>query len=79
MSRAAQLLQDDFTQTPRAALRRQVRERLAEHDALEGVDFEHVAAAVRALERGRSGEFQMAPGVRVAIENGRLTVHREVR
>jgi hypothetical protein len=53
-----------------------VRARLREHQALRGVDFEHIEAAVRALERGSSGRFAMGPGVELAIENGELTVHR---
>jgi len=60
-------------------LRRQVRERLREHQALRGVDFEHIEAAVRALERGSSGRFSMGPGVELTIEDGQLTVHRELR
>lgn len=79
VSRAADLVGAELAQAPEAALRRQVREALREHQALRGVDFEHVEAAVRALERGRSGSFSMGSGVLVTIENGALTVHRERR
>jgi hypothetical protein len=34
---------------------------------------------VRALERGGNGRFAMSPGVELTIENGELTVHREMR
>lgn len=79
VSRAAFLMQEEIEAGPQAARREQVRRTLQTHGALEGVDFEHVAAAVRALERGRSGRFHMAPGVELSVENGELTVHREVR
>jgi tRNA(Ile)-lysidine synthase len=76
VARAAQVIGDELADAPQASLRRQVRERLREHQALRGVDFEHIEAAVRALERGGSGRFAMGPGVELAIENGELTVHR---
>lgn len=79
VSRAAEVVASELAETPEAALRRQVRATLREHQAIRGVDFEHIEAAVRALERGRSGRFSMGPGVEVTIENGRLTVHREMR
>ena len=79
VARAAHLVGEELEGSRKAGLRRQVRERLREHQALLGVDFAHVEAAVRALERGSSGRFAMAPGVEVAIENGELTVHREMR
>lgn len=79
VARAAQVVGDELAGSPQAALRRQVRETLQEHQALRGVDFEHVEAAVRALERGGRGSFTMASGVVVTIENGALTVHREMR
>ena len=79
VSRAADLVAAELAQAPEAALRRQVRDALQEHQALRGVDFEHVEAAVRALERGSSGRFSMGSGVHVTIENGALTVHREMR
>lgn len=79
VARAAHLVSEELEASPRAGLRRQVRETLREHQALLGVDFEHVEAAVRALERGAGGRFAMAPGVELTIENGELTVHREMR
>jgi tRNA(Ile)-lysidine synthase len=79
VSRAAELVAAELLDAPEAALRRQVRETLREHQALRGVDFEHIEAAVRALERGNSGRFSMGSGVELTIENGQLTVHREER
>lgn len=79
VARAAQVVGDELAGSPQAALRRQVRETLQEHQALRGVDFEHVEAAVRTLQRGGRGSFTMASGVVVTIENGELTVHREMR
>jgi hypothetical protein len=76
IARTAQVVGDELAQVPQASLRRQVRARLQEHQALRDVDFEHVEAAVRALERGGSGTFTMASGIVVTIENGELTVHR---
>lgn len=77
VSRAAELVGDELDGTPAAALRRHVREALRENEALAGVDFEHVEAAVRALQSGGSGRFDMVAGVELAIENGGLTVHRK--
>ena len=79
VSRAAELVAAELLDSPEAALRRQVRETLREHQALRGVDFEHIEAAVRALERGGSGTFSMGSGIALTIENGHLTVHREKR
>lgn len=79
VARAAQLVGEELLQTPQAALRKQVRATLQEHQALRGVDFEHVEEAVRAIERGGSGSFTMTSGIVVTIENGELTVHREHR
>ena len=79
VSRAARLISADLADLPEAALRRQVRQALREHKALRHVDFEHIEAAVRALERGGSGSYSMGSGVEVTIEKGRLTVHREER
>jgi tRNA(Ile)-lysidine synthase len=76
VARSAEVVADELAHTPEAARRRQVRETLRQHQALLGVNFEHVEAAVRALERGGSGRFSMGSGVELAIENGRLTVHR---
>jgi tRNA(Ile)-lysidine synthase len=77
VARAAQLVGDEAAGAPQAALRKQVRATLAEHQALRGVDFAHIEAAVRTLERGGNGRFAMGPGVELTIENGALTVHRE--
>jgi len=76
VSRAAQLVGEELGDTPQAHLRRTVRSTLRDHEALRGVNFEHVEAAVRALEHGGSGRFAMAPGVELTIDKGALTVHR---
>jgi len=72
VARAAAIAQDEREGSRRAALRRSVRERLAGERDLRDVDFEHVEAAVRALERGASGSFHMKAGVRLEIERGAI-------
>jgi tRNA(Ile)-lysidine synthase TilS/MesJ len=79
VSRAAELIAAEAAGAPRAALRRHVRDTLESHEALRDVDFQHVEAAVRALQRGRSGRFHMGRGLELAIEDGVLTVHRKQR
>jgi tRNA(Ile)-lysidine synthase len=79
VSRAAELVSAEITGTPRAGLRRLVRTELERNEALRGVQFEHVEAAVRALERGNSGRFEMGSGLELAIDNGELSVHRRRR
>ena len=77
VARAAEVVGAELGATPLAAARRQVREALREHEALGGVDFEHVEAAVRALQQGASGRFFMAPGVEIEVANGALVVQRK--
>lgn len=72
VARAAELAGEDLEGSDRAALRRQVRAALGEQDGLRDVDFAHVEAAVRALERGTSGRFYMKPGVELTIERGTI-------
>lgn len=72
VARAAKLVGDEHDAAPRAGLRHTIRERLAAEDALRDVDFTHVEAAVRALERGGSGTFQMKPGIALRIEGGSI-------
>jgi tRNA(Ile)-lysidine synthase len=74
VARAAEVVGAEFRATPAAAVRRQVREALREHEALGGVDFEHIEAAVRALQQGGSGRFFMAPGVEIEVAGGAVTV-----
>jgi len=76
VARAAQVVADEGAGTSRASLRRKIRDELERQDALRSVDFEHVEAAVAALERGGSGLFHMARGVELKIEGGRLDVLR---
>jgi tRNA(Ile)-lysidine synthase len=77
VARAAEVVGAEFRATPAAAVRRQVREALREHEALGGVDFEHIEAAVRALQQGLSGRFFMAPGVEIEVSDGALVVQRK--
>jgi len=70
VARAAELAGEDLAGSDRAALRRQVREALGEQEGLRDVDFVHIEAAVRAMERGSSGRFHMKPGVELRIERG---------
>jgi tRNA(Ile)-lysidine synthase len=72
VSRAAALVADEHDSVERAELRRAVRERLAREDELRDVDFQHVEAAVRALEAGTSGTFHMKAGVRLEIVRGAI-------
>jgi len=76
VARAAEVVGAEYRAAPAASARRQVREALREHEALGGVDFEHIEAAVRALQQGGSGRFFMAPGVEIEIAGGALTVQR---
>ena len=59
--------------SPRAELRRSVREQLGRADELRDIDFMHVEAAVRALEAGRTGTFHMKPGIALRIARGVVT------
>ena len=72
VARAAALVADEHDSVERAELRRAVRERLAREDSLRDVDFQHVEAAVRALEAGTSGSFHMKAGVRLEIVRGTI-------
>jgi tRNA(Ile)-lysidine synthase len=76
VSRAADLVGDEAGAGPRADLRRQVREAVAEQEGLRDVDFAHVEAAVRALERGGSGRFHMKAGFELLIDRGRISEDR---
>lgn len=72
VARAAELAAEERKGSRRAELRRGVRARLAEDSSLQDLDFEHVEAAVRALESGRSGTFAMKPGAFLRIERGSM-------
>jgi tRNA(Ile)-lysidine synthase len=72
VARAAELVADERDTTLRAGLRRSIRERLAAEDSLRDIDFSHVEAAVRALERGATGTFHMKPGIALRIERGSI-------
>lgn len=76
VARAAEVVGAELRTAPAAAVRRQVRAALREHEALDGVDFEHVEAAVRALQEGSSGRFFMAAGVEIEVAGGELKVQR---
>ncbi len=73
VARAAELVSEERDASPRAQLRRAVREQLGREDALRDIDFLHVEAAVRALESGRTGTFHMKPGLALRIERGVVT------
>ncbi len=76
VARTAELLGEEAERTGRAALRRRVRDALDTEQALRDVDFQHVEAAVRALERGRSGRFHMRTGIEVEIAGGKIIVRK---
>jgi tRNA(Ile)-lysidine synthase len=72
VARAADVIGAERQGSRRAELRRSVRERFAAEDALRDVDFAHVEAAVRAMERGRTGTFLMKSGLALRIERGAM-------
>jgi tRNA(Ile)-lysidine synthase len=63
IARTADVVGEELAGSQRADLRRHVRETLAAEVGLRDVDFEHVEAAVRAMERGSSGRFHMRKSV----------------
>ncbi len=71
VARAAELVASERAGAPRALLRRRVREALREQGGLRDVDFQHVEAAVRAMELGGSGRFLMKKGVTLHIASRR--------
>jgi tRNA(Ile)-lysidine synthase len=73
VARAAQLTAEEKETSRRADLRRSVREYLAEEDTLRDIDFAHVEAAVRTLQRGGTGTFHMKPGLALRIERGSVS------
>jgi tRNA(Ile)-lysidine synthase len=72
VARTAEVLAQERSATQRADLRREVRAVLAAQEDLRDVDFEHVEAAVRAIERGGSGRFHMKKGVELRIDRGAI-------
>jgi tRNA(Ile)-lysidine synthase len=70
VSRAADVLAEEFAGSERADVRRDVRAALAAQEALHDVDFTHVEAVVRAIERGGSGRFHMKKGIELHVERG---------
>ena len=73
VARAAAIARDERDDSLRAQLRRSVREELDREAELRDIDFLHVEAAVRALERGRTGTFHMKPGIALRIQRGIVT------
>ncbi|MBV8066847.1 MAG: tRNA lysidine(34) synthetase TilS [Candidatus Eremiobacteraeota bacterium] len=73
VARAAAIASDERDDSARAQLRRSVREQLDREAELRDIDFLHVEAAVRALERGRTGTFHMKPGIALRIQRGTVT------
>jgi len=74
VARAAELIGSERSSAPRAGMRARVRAALQAEGSLQDIDFEHVEAAVRALERGGSGHFFMKPGIELRIEGGAIEV-----
>ncbi|HTX57426.1 MAG TPA: tRNA lysidine(34) synthetase TilS [Candidatus Acidoferrales bacterium] len=70
VARTAELLAEESAGSARADLRRDVRDVLAMQANLQDVDFTHVEAVVRTIERGGSGRFHMKKGVELTIERG---------
>jgi tRNA(Ile)-lysidine synthase len=70
IARTAELLGEEFGGSVRADLRRAVRAALETDEGLRDVDFAHVEAAVRTIERGGSGRFHMKKGVELRVEQG---------
>ncbi|MGH7737488.1 MAG: tRNA lysidine(34) synthetase TilS [Candidatus Tyrphobacter sp.] len=68
VARAAEVVGGERTHSPRAALRKRVREVIAAEASLADVDFEHVESAVRAMESGRDGRFFIKKGLTLRIE-----------
>lgn len=78
VARTAEVLGQERSATQRADLRREVRAVLAAQEDLRDVDFEHVEAAVRAIERGGSGRFHMKKGVELRIDRGAIVRSAEM-
>ena len=77
VARAIMLLASERDAAPRAELRQHVRDILRQEDALHDVSFERVEAAVRALERGRSGRFELQGGLTLRVDGRRIALERE--
>lgn len=76
VARAATLVGEERSGDLKSELRRRVRSAIDEQEGLRDVDFTHVEAVVRALERGGSGRFHMKPGVEIEIDRGSIAVVR---
>jgi tRNA(Ile)-lysidine synthase len=74
IARTADVLGEEAAGSPRADLRRRVRETLAAHVGLRDVDFHHVEAAVRAMERGRSGRFHIKANVILSLSRNSIEI-----
>ncbi|MDE2481956.1 MAG: tRNA lysidine(34) synthetase TilS [bacterium] len=72
VARSAEIVGSELVRSDRATLRRQVREALDAQEGLRDVDFVHVEAVVRALERGASGRFHVRTGVEIVVERGEI-------
>lgn len=79
IARTAEIAGEESEGTVRAGLRRHVRRQLAARDDLRDIDFAHIEAAVRALERGASGRFHMKAGVELEIDQGIIRAARRER
>jgi tRNA(Ile)-lysidine synthase len=72
LARTAEIVANELSGSSRAELRRDVRRALEAEAELRDVDFQHVEAAVRALERGGSGRFHMKAGVELLVDRGKI-------
>ncbi|HEY1429402.1 MAG TPA: tRNA lysidine(34) synthetase TilS [Candidatus Tumulicola sp.] len=78
VARAAAIAADEAGEAPRAGLRRLVRDKIERECGLTDVAFEHVEAAVRALERKASGRFHLKAGVELEVRDGVISAVRGV-
>lgn len=76
VARAADIVRRETAGSPRAELRRRVRDALREGDCLSDVSFGHVEAAVEAIQTGRSGRFFMRSGLELQVEGGDFRLRR---
>ncbi len=72
VARSAEIVGAELVSSDRAMLRRQVRAALDGQEGLRDIDFAHVEAVVRALERGSSGRFHVRSGLDVVVERGEI-------
>lgn len=72
IARTAEIASEELARSERAALRRNLRSTLAAEGDLRDIDFAHIEAAVRTVERGGSGRFHMRPGLELEVRQGAI-------